>query len=366
MQHAGAAGRDRGGVPTGLDPVAAGLEADQAHVGVVEERVEDADRVRAAADARRDDVGQATDQVEHLLARLHADDALQVPDHPGERVRPGDGAEHVVGGLDVGDPVAQGLVDRVLERARSRRDGDDLGAQQAHPRDVEGLPAGVLLAHVHHAVEVEQRGRRGRGHPVLTRAGLGDHSGLADPLGEQRLAEHVVDLVRARVVEVLALEDDACPAGVRSEPGHLGDDARPTRVRPVQPGELADELRIDLGLLVLRVELVERRDQRLRDEPAPELPEVRARTRRQRLAHTLVALLHRVLLLRVQVRRVQVRSCSGQSLARPRFGASGAARHAATGATPPRRARPRTRGGRRLSRAPPRRAPRPHPDARTP
>ena len=35
----------------------------------------------------------------------------------------------------------------------------------------------------------------GGGHPVLAGAGLRDHPGLAHPLGEQHLAEHVVDLV---------------------------------------------------------------------------------------------------------------------------------------------------------------------------
>jgi hypothetical protein len=41
---------------------------------------------------------------------------------------------------------------------------------------------------------------------VLAGAGLGDDARLAHALGEQRLAERVVDLVRAGVVEVLALE----------------------------------------------------------------------------------------------------------------------------------------------------------------
>jgi hypothetical protein len=62
-----------------------------------------------------------------------------------------------------------------------------------------------------------QRGRGGRGHAVLAGAGLGDHPGLAHPLGEQRLAQHVVDLVRAGVVEVLALEQDPRAAGVLAE-----------------------------------------------------------------------------------------------------------------------------------------------------
>ena len=66
--------------------------------------------------------------------------------------------------------------------------GIDLGAEQAHARDVERLALGVDLAHVDRALEAEQ-GRRGGGrHAVLAGAGLGDHARLAEALGEQRLA----------------------------------------------------------------------------------------------------------------------------------------------------------------------------------
>ena len=56
MQHRDVAAADRGGVQVGAVP--ARLRADQSH-GVVAERVEGADRVRAAADAGDDDVGEA-------------------------------------------------------------------------------------------------------------------------------------------------------------------------------------------------------------------------------------------------------------------------------------------------------------------
>jgi hypothetical protein len=76
-----------------------------------------------------------------------------------------------------------------------------------------GLELGVHLAHVDHALEVEQRRRGGTGHPVLARAGLGDDPGLAHPLGQQGLAQHVAHLVGAGVVEVLALEVHLGPDG---------------------------------------------------------------------------------------------------------------------------------------------------------
>src|SRR5690606_29620455 len=114
----------------------------------------------------------------------------------------------------------------------------------------------------------------GRGHPVLPGPGLGDDPLLAQPLGQQSLAQHVVDLVRPGVVEVLALEDHPDPTAVLGEPRYLGDDAGTTGVRPVQTRQLLGERRVRLGLLVGRGELVQRLDQRLGDEPAAEVTEV--------------------------------------------------------------------------------------------
>ena len=66
VQDAGVAGGDGGGVPAGLDAVAAGLEAVERDLGVVEEAGEQADRVGAAADAGGDGVGQPAGEVEAL------------------------------------------------------------------------------------------------------------------------------------------------------------------------------------------------------------------------------------------------------------------------------------------------------------
>ncbi len=88
LQDTLAAERDAGGVPTGLDTLATGLEAVQRHGLVVEEGLEDPHRVRAAADARGDGVGQASDEVEDLLPCLFADHLVELAHHLGERVRP--------------------------------------------------------------------------------------------------------------------------------------------------------------------------------------------------------------------------------------------------------------------------------------
>ena len=192
----------------GRDALAARLDADQPDVRVLEEAVEDPHRVAAAADARDDDVRQAADLIEHLPPRLAADDRLELAHHQRIRMRPERRAEQVIGVGDVGDPVAHRFVDRVLERPAAGVDLPHLGAEQAHPDDVQRLPPHVLGAHVDAALEPEQRaGGRGR-HAVLAGAGLGDDAPLAHAPGEQRLPHRVVDLVRAGVREVFALEEN--------------------------------------------------------------------------------------------------------------------------------------------------------------
>ena len=209
-------------MPSCTDPIAASLTADQPHSGVADEGVESADRVRAAAHAGYDRIGQPASLGLDLLPGLDADDPLEITNHHRERVRAHHRADAVMGGLDARHPVAEGLVDRVLERLAADRDRDDLGAEHLHPGDVQRLPPGVFLAHVDDALKAEQRRRRRRGYAMLAGSGLGDDPGLAHAPSEQRLPEHVVDLVRAGMGEVLALEEDPAAACFGGEPGHLG------------------------------------------------------------------------------------------------------------------------------------------------
>ena len=182
-------------------------------------------------------------------------------------MRTGRRAEDVVGGLHARHPVAVGVVDRVLERPRSRRHRNDLGPQQTHARDVERLALGVDLAHVDRAVQPEQGGGGGSGDAVLAGTGLGDDAGLAEASGEQRLTQHVVDLVRSRVVEVLALEEHPCSARVLGESGDLGERRGAPGVRAQQRCQLVSEGRIDDRVGVGRGELVDRGDQGLGHVP---------------------------------------------------------------------------------------------------
>jgi hypothetical protein len=208
VEDAGHAGAERRAVPRGVEALAGRLDADQPHVRILEERVEEAHGVRAAADAGDAQIRQPPFALEHLRARLHADDALEIAHQRGVRMRPHHRADAVVGRADVRDPVAHCLVDGVLERARAAGHGVHAGAEELHLEDVQRLPGDVLLAHVDLARDAEERARRRRGDAVLPGARLRDHALLAHVPREQHLAEDVVDLVGARVREVLALQID--------------------------------------------------------------------------------------------------------------------------------------------------------------
>ena len=82
VHDAGHAAAHRRAVVTRLEPEPAGFDADEPRVGV-DEAGEGPDRVRAAADARDDDVGVgAAEERAALLARLVADDPLELAHHP--------------------------------------------------------------------------------------------------------------------------------------------------------------------------------------------------------------------------------------------------------------------------------------------
>ncbi|KAI3484929.1 hypothetical protein L1887_51984 [Cichorium endivia] len=159
-----------------VNTITSGLDANQTHVLVLDKRMEDANRVGSTTNAGNDSVRKLALLLVQLLLDLLADDRLEVAHDRGERMRTNGRTDNVV---------------RVVQR----------------------LTTHILGAHVDDTLHAELGTRRGSGHAVLTGTGLGDDSGLAESAGEQDLADGVVDLVRAGVVEVLPLEPDLRTAG---------------------------------------------------------------------------------------------------------------------------------------------------------
>ena len=176
--------------------------------------VKDAHGVAAAAHAGKHRVGlRATAALlcqyfRHLHQALLANHALEITHHHRIRVRPGHRADDVEGVVHIGHPVAHGLVQGVFQCFTAAFHRHHGGAEQLHPVDVGALALDVLAAHVHHALQAVAGADGGGGHAMLAGTGFGNHTWLAHALGQHGLADGVVDLVCAGVVEVFALEEN--------------------------------------------------------------------------------------------------------------------------------------------------------------
>ena len=279
--HADPARRDRGGVPVGVHAVPGRLDTHEAHALVRDEAREDAHGVAPAADARHHRVWESPLDVKDLRAALVADDPMEFTDHGGIGIGAHHASDEVVRVLDVRDPVPERLVDRVLERRGPGVYGAHLRTEESHPKHVQSLPRHVLRAHVDHAGHAEV-GAHGRGgHAVLPRPGLGDNPGLPQSTGEKRLPYAVVDLVRARVVQIFALEVDPRPAadGLR-EPGGQRQRARSSHVVPEDLPVFSLELRVGPRLRPGPGQLLDSGHKGLGDEPPSELSKVSGEGRR--------------------------------------------------------------------------------------
>ena len=260
----GAAG-ERGRMLAAFQPASGRFHPDDAHVGFIQKGVEEPDRVRSAADAGNDRVGQPALGLHDLRAHLLPDDTLEIPHHLRIGRGAGSGADDVESVVDIGDPVAERLVEGVLESARAAFDRLYFRAEQAHPEDIGRLPVDIDCAHIDRAGQVEPRADRRRRNPVLPCPGFGDDPRLAHAAGEQDLSEAVVDLVRAGVVQLVALEVDFRAAQMRRQPLGEIERARPPGIVLVEPAQLLLECRVVLRLLIGGADLPDEGHQRLGD-----------------------------------------------------------------------------------------------------
>ena len=214
VQHARAAALQRRGVLAAVEPFARGLHANQARLRVRDVGMEDPHRVAAAAHAGEHRVGLACmtcllrEHLRHLLQAFLSDHALKVAHHHRVGMRSGHRSNDIKGVVDIGDPVAHGFVESVLERSAAAVDRHHGRAEQLHAVHIGALALNVFAAHIDHAFKpVARADRRGRD-AVLASACLGDDSRLAHAPRQHRLPDRVVDFVRAGVIEVFAFQVD--------------------------------------------------------------------------------------------------------------------------------------------------------------
>ena len=103
-------------------------------------------------------------------------------------------------------PVTYSLAAGIAQRHVASTYRMHLGTQHLHPLDVRVLTLHISGTHEHLTLHAHQRTDRCRRHTMLSGSCLCDDTRLAHLLGQQDLAHGVVDLVGARVVQVLALQ----------------------------------------------------------------------------------------------------------------------------------------------------------------
>ena len=182
---------------------------------------------------------------------------------------------------------------------------------------------------------------------MLAGAGLGDQPRLAHPPGEQRLAQHVVDLVAAGVVEVLPLEQQP-QAELGREATALVEQRRPAGVGAQQLVQLGPEGGVGPRLAEGLVQRLAGGDERLGHELATEAAEASTVGRR---AHDLESTSDRRVGSTGRSHRRQPVAC-GPAAASRFVAAIAAARQNVM------RRRPSRRGRARRRRSPPARRPR--------
>ena len=139
---------------------------------------------------------------------------------------------------------------RVAEGPRAAGNRPHFRTQQPHAKDVGLLPANVFLAHVNDAFQPEPGTGGGRGHAMLSGAGLGDHAVFAHPHGQQGLAQRVVDLVGTGVIQILPFQVDLGAAGIAGSDVGVIERRRPADIMLPQVGQLGLKRGVAASLVV--------------------------------------------------------------------------------------------------------------------
>ncbi len=132
----------------------------------------------------------------------------------------------------------------------------------------------VFISHEDLALHPHEGGDGGGGHPVLSGAGLGDDPFLPHPPRQQPLADGVVHLVRAGMVQVFPLQVNLGPPQLAGELFGEVERIRPPHVLAEIVVELLLELPVASVVTVRLLQLQQRRHESFRHVSAAKLTEV--------------------------------------------------------------------------------------------
>ena len=192
---------DAGAAPPGLHPV-------ERHLPIGNERRKHPHGIGAASHTGHHRIGQPPFQLQVLRPGLGADHRLEIPHHQRIRMGPHHRADAVKSIFHVRHPITDRFIDGILQCTAAAMHRYNGSPEQLHPEYIETLPGDIGFAHVDKTGQSELGGHRGGSDSMLPGAGLGDDALLAHAPGQQQLPDHVVDLVRTGMIEILPLEID--------------------------------------------------------------------------------------------------------------------------------------------------------------
>mmetsp|Transcript_21890 Transcript_21890/g.52082 ORF Transcript_21890/g.52082 Transcript_21890/m.52082 type:complete len:224 (-) Transcript_21890:1277-1948(-) len=213
--------------------------------------MERTDRVGSSSDAGHQGIRKpAVVLFLELLFDFVSDHALEISHDGRKGVGTDGGTDQVVRVTHVRDPVGHGFVDGILQRALTFFDGHDLGAERVHSEDVQLLPFAIHGTHVNGAIQSQHGAHRGRCDTVLTGTRLRDDARLAELLRQQGLSDRVVDLVGARVGQILPLQPDGGSSGQFGQTLRLVERRGSAHEFSAESVDFGDELGIVFDLIV--------------------------------------------------------------------------------------------------------------------
>ena len=205
MQYSRLATRDRSGMLL-FQTVSCRLNANDLDVPVIEEGMEQAHGIGATANCRNQRVRQTAFALQHLLPGFASDHRLKIPHHFRIGRRACHCANAIKGVFNIRHPIAQGFIESILQRARTRLCWNNRSTQQLHPEHIWHLSGDINLAHIDDTFEAKPCAGRGRCHAMLASPSFGDNPLLAHATGQQDLPHDIVDLVGTGMIQFIAFE----------------------------------------------------------------------------------------------------------------------------------------------------------------
>mmetsp|Transcript_9355 Transcript_9355/g.20199 ORF Transcript_9355/g.20199 Transcript_9355/m.20199 type:complete len:541 (+) Transcript_9355:716-2338(+) len=232
---------------------------------VILEWMEGTNRVGSPTNTGNDRIWQLSGLLEHLLTHFFAHDTLEIAHNRGEWVGPNSRSNQVVRVSNIGNPIAHGFVDSILQCGLSVVHWDYLCSQCVHSENIQLLAFTIHGTHVDNALQSHLSTNGGGGNSVLTRTSFGNNTGLSNAFGQQSLSNGVVDFVRTSVCQILAFEPNS---GATREFGQTVSSVQrcgPANKIPTVFVKLGQEVRIILNLVILLFNFFKRNRQSLRD-----------------------------------------------------------------------------------------------------